>query len=461
MNVETYELHEWLVSFIENCACPLDILSLTQFHQHFSGENGFTKKDFYKINTNKENKRIEDIDLLLIDRIRLNFNKFLPVENMSNKNPQYLNNQNSDSDSDSDCELVSEEEYESETSSEYGENNLSIGFQSNKSSDTENFVDLLLNENNIPKFLKRKYFNCLERYGGSNGENIFIPPGIILSHVNLLFKMIISLIIQKDMKISLPQINNSSGKALISYNLSPIMTSNDKVTFYKFCYKYTTKRQTLIRSNTIKSFRVIPPPIITKELYGRSQLNNSIKINRENKQKKEILDNNLPYQSLSYDDTKKLINHIEEQQYKYYQFILDIWDRVFKIYLSRDNFDKYILDKLCNISGCADESVVQKRFNYSEDDEVDEVDEVDGVNNKICFRESKLKGILLDFFEDLDNFKTIQKIKNKLKITLEKHQNEHKQKEQELIKSKMVSSKSNNGQFYIKPNKNKLVSNFD
>ncbi len=436
-------LNCWLTSLLPEASSQIDGMWITKFHAKFSEENGFAMRDFYCEETSEYG---EDIDKELTKNIQItNYD---------------INNCGSD------CQ--------------YTHNHVIAHYSGDVTLDTEDFIDIIYDDEKMCAEKQYELIKCVEIYGS---DRVFIPPGIVLSHVSLLFKMVISLILEKNMIISLPEINYSPGKYTVSYNSSHILSPKHKAKFYKFCFDNTTKSTESINLDNLNKY-VIAPPIITKELIGKQQLNLAITLNKKQKDKNKSDDNNVPYKLLSYEDTKQLLEHMNLQYANYYNWIVTIWDSVFKPYLTtkgmvdlwdescghykiEPNDNCCVLDLLCKASGgpndevlYSDENVYKKqnKFNnhssnknnqtkkvyfqsFSDTSETEVTcDEDDENENSTDTRRRTLskslqRGVFRKFFEDQYLFQELLRIKNKLRITVNKHNAEYRKKKMEEAKN--------------------------
>lgn len=346
------ELLNWLTSFLPIVSSQLDGSYITSQHEQFCGENNsFGLNDFYDCDD-----QTTDIDKYLTSIIKVSSN------DLNNCSP-HCNNTH-----------------------DYATNTQIFG--------NNEFIDFVFDDCAMCTAKQNELKKCVEIY--SSGC-IFIPPGIILSHVSILFKLIIKLAIENGMFIKVPEIVFSSGKYSINYNSSHrIITPKQKQLFYEFCYNQTTK----LKNKTTQYF-CKPPPITTKEMIGRHYLNTTLTLNRNNKLKTEENDDNTPYKSISYEDTKKILDHINEQCVNYNNWIIYVWDNVFVPYLDKNNCDRCVLDKLCSPYGSADDNAVYDILVTSE-----------GGRNKGVFRK---------FFEDLPQYQKLLKIQKRAKLTMTNH----------------------------------------
>lgn len=304
-------MEQWLTSIIYGLHSSLDSSFLMNSHKIFSSNKKFIFTDFYN--------QSDDIDIKLTETVSV-------IANID-----YDGNYNNYNDNNNDIS-----EY-------YGKQQMN----------TENFIDSVFVKNELlSDEQKNELLSCVEQYGD---KTVFISPGIILSHVNLLFKLMILQIKNNNMKITFPEINYINGKYNITYTQHYILTPNQKISFYQFCYEntYMRKKKLSVSRETphIKYLQDNYHLNISKETFGRTELNNALKTNRQIRQEKEKQENNTEFKNLNYEDTVKLYNIIVEQYNNYNKWINNIWENVFEKYLNKENINCCVLDKLRKCSG--------------------------------------------------------------------------------------------------------------
>lgn len=176
-------------------------------------------------------------------------------------------------------------------------------------------------------------------------KDIFIFPSINRFYTNYLFKLIMSYVYQNNMNINVPIITFIDGKINITTETIPFLTSVLKTKFYNFCFSNSViKNIHKIKANPIA------PPIITKQLMGKCELEKELKNAREIKKKNEDIQNKILFKDINPEQFQKLLETVEFEIDKYQKYIKLIWDNVFNDYLSENNYNRPIMDKqLSNI----------------------------------------------------------------------------------------------------------------
>lgn len=300
-------------------------------------------------------------------------------------------------------------------STNYDYNKYTGYFKTNKYIKNDTLIKLLNSDSNdelqksnqrvesdfyISPKIKKKLLSCIEVY---EGHEVFIPPGMNLFHASMIFKSLLHVVKTKNMKIFVPEIIYSSDKYIIRYTEKFILTPDHKNLFYNFCYDYSNNKNSNKNSDNYQQIveltkkKINVPPIVTKETFGRSHLNATLKIVRKSKLEEEKRELNSPYKLLSYEDTKKIFSELNLQIHNYNAWMIELWESVFVEYLSKNNVNKCIFEKLEKYSGGPIECI--PHVNY-----------------------------FLVFLEKMPLLQTIRKLKHKFKITLSKHESEYKKK---------------------------------
>jgi hypothetical protein len=161
---------------------------------------------------------------------------------------------------------------------------------------------------------------------------VLIDPNTNRYYTNLLFKKIIQCILNNDMKIIVPNIKyikntNNTKDVQIVYMSRYLLVADDKIYFYKFCMKNTTKISNKYKLNT----------------YTRKYI--TFSNNCENEKKISFI--NKPYPHIDINKCKELLTITNENIDKFNKYCLMIWNTVIKQYFD-ENADTF-LDKLyCN-----------------------------------------------------------------------------------------------------------------
>ena len=382
---------EWLKSFVEDSESHTDTIYYPNFHSYHFPISHVSFRDFYS--------ETNDVDLELTQNMiyvchsnqsnqfdRSNqfdkFNKFNNFDKMTTrkkiKTSDFIN-------------LIT-----------CDENEKTICMDDLDDLDDLDFVDQInLNELVGSTDDKKILLKCIEKY---QETNVFISPSTILFHTSMLFKIMLNMIKHNGMKVSIPEIIYNSGKYTIRHSEHFILNPENKNDFYLFCYKNTTTKS---NNKILELKKHSVPPIITKETFGNVCLNSTLKMTRKIKMQEEMKENKTAFDLLSYDDSKKLFNELNTQIYNYKTWATEIWENVFQKYLSKENIDCHILNKLQKCVGGP----------------------IDYLGNKNPF---------FVFFNNLPLFKEIIKIKNRLRITLAKHEIEYnKIIEKQIEKNKL------------------------
>lgn len=400
-------LKEWLVSSVSGTDSPMDCTWLPELYTTFSGNNNFTFGDFYANN--------DDIDIELTKLITFHNTDLEISECPLDESEEYdqhceYNEHDESKEYDEVCDQINEEQQMPTYDRYNGKHYMS----------NQEFVDCLSSfDSEICeekcKDKCKKLLRCVEHYGN---KSVFIPPGINLSHVSMLFKMMIDVVKHRDMKITLPEISYSGGKYTISQINEQMFTPQQKKAFYQFCYDNTSQKHKAKNFGMFRRKRMVPP-ILTKELYGRLQLNSALKITRQLKQKREGDESTMPLKLLTYEDLNKMLNNINEQHVKFNNWIIELWEEVFEKYLSTKNIDCCVLDRLKTCSGKP----------------------INGVDRNGTFRV---------FCKNFPLFSKIEKLRYRVKLTLEKQSIEYRKKQAEDFKKSQQIKRIDTRQLYGK-----------
>lgn len=378
-------LEFWLQSTLPNVTSPLDSFNVTSFHEIFNGFNGFSMHNFYDTENN-------DIDLKLTKKpITVNMKDI-----QSNYENDYFDNSRSDYD---------------------------VVFELN------DFVDFVLEDGNLSEEKQNDLMKSIEVYETNKPNkynDVFIPPGIVLSHTNLLFKMIIKCVIDNNFIITLPEIKSKlNGTNCVITSSQIIFTPKDKLSFYQFCYQNTTKQQNNKIERTLR--KCCAPPILTKQDFGRLQLKNALRMQKKIKQQKNLENDKLVISNLSYEETKSCLDLTNEQIGKFKHFVGVIWENVLIEYLDVNNYEKCVLDKLCKLSGHPDNKNLYSFIQLSENDKISNLSdnsESSSSENEVFNKDSLLKknsGEVLKYFESLPLFVKLLNLRKRLKATINQH----------------------------------------
>lgn len=326
-------VEEWLLSYIDNISDPCD----TFYHiaNLIPQDNNTKFGTFYSEKTGQSN----DIDVKLLR------NKFgnrmideITRANIYEDNKDTEDNGNYNNYEDEKCELDAYDDClcdydEADDVSDFDK--VCYDFDDKQTRQTE--LDEL-----------RELTECIEDYGEKHGK-IFVPPGLIISHASYLFKLIVYASKQNSEQIVIPDISNINNKQTITRTF---VTPENKYAFYCWCLKnsYTRVKQ----CKEYLTLKCNAPPIITKEMIGRIQLEKELKLAKLIKKRKTDAENKLPFKLLSYDDTIKLKYQVEQAFREYDKFVELVWTQIIGPYVSRDNVDKVILEKIHQIYGWKD-----------------------------------------------------------------------------------------------------------
>ncbi len=197
-----------------------------------------------------------------------------------------------------------------------------IGFNSCKYSDfygDHDDIDVKNNPSYYPDAIKycvscdddvinddlQQILNFTEIYKTPHDTNvIIIYPSINRSHCNFLFKMLMSSVKQNKMNLSFSCVSNvvknGNNNVVIKKLIFPIMSTDDKYNFYKFCFDNST--------TPLNSF-----------------------VNTQ--QDKKVI---TPYKNIPESVLKKMFYEINQEKNKYYEYIDKLWNYIIASYVNSE-----------------------------------------------------------------------------------------------------------------------------
>lgn len=238
---------------------------------------------------------------------------------------------------------------------------------------------------------------CLEVY--PDNSCVLVYPSINRAHANYLFKCMVSA--QKKHKtlmvITIPEIIYSSNKTKISFATSThsMINPKQKKKFYEFCFDNTYSRRFVAAP-------IRPPIPLTKQSLGKLELAKTLKKVEDAKKHNEDLENSKPFELLPYEKTVEFLGDLNREYDKYISYLEIFWIEVFYKYLSDNNCNNVLLDRL----------------------------------------NSGLRGssAIIAFFNSLPLYEKMEKLIHRLEITLERHKVEYRKKKIEDSENKLASS---------------------